>query len=365
MEYIMTMTHKERLEAVKEGRKTDRPAFAAWGPHMNLVDRNLKDFAEATIAYQNAYQFDFIKLMPNGMYFTEDFGQKLKPAEHIFDDTWMNVQESAITDPHQWSKLRVPDLKKGALAREIEVCKRVNDYFQGDVPVLATVFSPFIWMGEMTGGFFHPEVILSHFEYSLKYVKPALEIIAETNERLMEAFVDAGAAGFFLGYQCGMAKRMGKEMFDEYAKKYDIRNINAVKDRTMFNMAHICHGDAQTSEWFLDYPVDAFNWADQEEGQHSIAEMRQLTDKVLVGGLNHGNGHDYKDLMCRYLPSSDFAGSDREEIKAHIKKKVCEALKAGGPKTVISGGCGWSEGSLPRFPLWREVMEELGEEDFN
>lgn len=48
-----------------------------------------------------------------------------------------------------------------------------------------------------------------------------------------------------------------------------------------------------------------------------------------------------------------------------MKKKVLEALQAGGPKTVISGGCGWSEGSLPRFPLWREVMEEIGEENRN
>ena len=359
------MTHKERLMAVKEGRKTDRPAFVAWGPHMNLVDRNAKDFTEATIAYQNTYKFDFIKLMPNGMYFTEDFGQLLRPAAHIYDDTWMNVQASAINDPHQWAKLKVPDLKTGALAREIEVCKRVNDYYQGDVPVLATVFSPFIWMGEMTGGFFHPEVILSHFEYSGSYARAALEVISETNERLMEAFVDAGAAGFFLGYQCGMAKLMGRDMFDECTRKYDVSNINAIKDRTWFNMAHICHGDASTSQWFLDYPVDAFNWADQEQGQLTIGEMRQKTDRVLVGGLDHANGHGYKELEGRYKPSSDFAGNDRDEIKGHIKMKVIEALKAGGVKTVISGGCGWSEGSLPRFPLWREVMEEIGEEGWN
>ena len=82
-------------------------------------------------------------------------------------------------------------------------------------------------------------------------------MIAETNEKLMEAFLDAGASGFFFGYQCGMAKLMGKEMFEEFGKKYDIRNIEAVKNRTWFNMAHVCHGDAATSEWFLDYPVDA------------------------------------------------------------------------------------------------------------
>ena len=91
--------------------------------------------------------------------------------------------------------------------------------------------------------------------------------------------------------------------------------------------------------------------------------MRKLTDKVLVGGLNHANGYGYKELESRYKPSSDFAGTDREEVKAHVKQKVKEALKAGGPKTVISGGCGWSEGSLPRFPLWREVMEEIGKEN--
>ena len=252
--------------------------------------------------------------------------------------------------------------KKGALGREVEACKRICDHFQGEVPVLPTIFSPFIWMGEMTGGYFRQETIVSHFIHSEKYCRPALEMITETNEKLMEAFLDAGASGFFFGYQCGMAKLMGKEMFEEFGKKYDIRNIEAVKNRTWFNMAHVCHGDAATSEWFLDYPVDAFNWSDQDPAMHSIGEMRNLTDKVLVGGLKHANEFGYRDPAARYLPSDDFKGDDREIVKAHIKEKVCDALRQGGPKTVISGGCGWGEGSLPRFSLWREVMEEVGQE---
>ena len=76
---------------------------------------------------------------------------------------------------------------------------------------------------------------------------------------------------------------------------------------------------------------------------------------MCIRDRDHANGHGYKELEGRYKPSSDFAGNDRDEIKGHIKMKVIEALKAGGVKTVISGGCGWSEGSLPRFPLWREV----------
>ena len=142
------ITHTQRVKAALEGKMLDRPAFAAWGPHMNLVDRNAKDFARATIDYQNAHHFDFIKVMPNGMYFPEAFGQKLKDADFILDETWQNVQVNAINDPHEWAKLKVPSMKEGVFAREIEAVKRIADYFQGDVPVLPTVFSPFIWMGD-------------------------------------------------------------------------------------------------------------------------------------------------------------------------------------------------------------------------
>ena len=95
------ITHTQRVKAALEGKMLDRPAFAAWGPHMNLVDRNAKDFARATIDYQNAHHFDFIKVMPNGMYFPEAFGQKLKDADFILDETWQNVQVNAINDPHE------------------------------------------------------------------------------------------------------------------------------------------------------------------------------------------------------------------------------------------------------------------------
>ncbi|AEC01354.1 uroporphyrinogen decarboxylase family protein [Parasphaerochaeta coccoides] len=356
------ISHTQRVKAALEGKILDRPAFVAWGPHMNLVDRNAKDFAKATIDYQNAYGFDFIKVMSNGLYFPEAFGQKIRPAEHILDETWQNTQINVINDPHEWARLKVPSMKEGVFAREIEVVKRLVDYFQGDVPVLPTVFSPFIWMGEMTGGYFRQETIVAHFKYSEKYARIGLAVVNETNELLMEEFVKAGADGFFLGYQAGMAGIMGKEMFEEYGKKYDIRNIQKIKDRTWFNMAHVCHGDAALSEWFLDYPVEALNWADQDSEQHSFAEMRRLTDVVLVGGLNHSTHGSYKDLSVMIKSPSDLSGTCRDEIKARIKVKIRNAIAAAGSKVIISGGCGWGIGSLPRFGLWEEAMEEIGQD---
>ena len=335
------ITHTQRVKAALEGKILDRPAFAAWGPHMNLVDRNAKDFARATIDYQNSYHFDFIKVMPNGMYFPEAFGQKLKDADFILDETWQNVQVNVVNDPHEWAKLKVPSMTEGVFAREIEVIKRLADYYQGDVPILPTVFSPFIWMGEMTGGFFRQETIISHFKYSEEYARMGLKVVNETNEILMEKFVEAGADGFFLGYQAGMAGKMGKEMFEEYGKKYDIENIEKIKDKTWFNMAHVCHGEAAFTEWFLDYPVEAVNWSDQWKEHYSMAEMRERTDKVLVGGLNHSDNGSYKDLSIMVKSPSDLSGASREEIKGRIKRKVKAALDGAGPKVILSGGCGF------------------------
>ena len=59
---------------------------------------------------------------------------------------------------------------------------------------------------------------------------------------------------------------------------------------------------------------------------------------------------------------SDLSGSNRAAIKARVKAKVQQALRDAGPKLIVSGGCGWGLGSLPRFALWEEVMEEVGAE---
>lgn len=355
------MTHTERLKAVVAGKKADRPAFVAWGPHFCLTDRYLDDFVKTTINYQNSYDFDFIKVMPNGMYFPEAFGQKLEPASNWFEETWRTTTKYLINDPHEWEKLKAPNIREGALAREIEAVKRICDYYQGTVPVLPTLFSPFVLMGEMTGGYCRQEIICAHFHYSEKYAKIGLEIVSEVNMKLAEAFVKAGADGFFLAYQGGLAGKLGKDLFEELIKPKDIETINLIRKDTWFNMAHVCNGNAEYFKWFLDYPVDAFNWADQHAGEMSLAEARKHTDKVLVGGLNHAISRPWS-IEDKILLKDDLSGTNRDEIKKHLKEKALNAIKAAGPKVVVSGGCSWGLGALPRFHLYHEVMEEVGRE---
>ena len=52
---------------------------------------------------------------------------------------------------------------------------------------------------------------------------------------------------------------------------------------------------------------------------------------------------------------------DDEAVKT-AKLLAADAVEQAGPKLIVSGGCGWGLGSLPRFSLWEEVMEEVGAE---
>ena len=100
------MTHRERLMKAVKGEWLDRPCAAFWGPHYNLEEANARDLAYATIANQQAYGWDFIKVMESGMYFPEAFGQEL--PENFTEDmqSWVNVEKFIVNHGKDWLKLK-------------------------------------------------------------------------------------------------------------------------------------------------------------------------------------------------------------------------------------------------------------------
>ena len=193
------MTKAERIRAMTEGRPVDRAGISGW-LHMPMVDRYVKDFTKATIDFTDNMGWDFVKLMSNGHYFAEAYGAEIR---------WRN-------DPKEWSGeiLRYPARTAEDLAalavlepeenpvfrREIEIARNVCAHYNGDVPVLATIFTPLTWMQEMMRSTVPGPALQMMAEHPAE-VHKALEALLETNKKLMDRMIEAGVDGFFVSTQ--------------------------------------------------------------------------------------------------------------------------------------------------------------------
>lgn len=349
-----TMTKMERVKAVLAGQPVDRPPFVAWGPHLNLEDRHTGDFTKAVIAYEDQHDFDILKVMQNGLYFAEDFGQIVDPPLNSDDAGFKKTRRPAFATIEDLEKVTTHPITEGALAREIESIRILCEYYKDKVPVLPTVFGPYRMFTHMFNGpGFKPllfegkavDFIKSHEELYFH----VMDVLSEQIIMNMNGFLDVGAAGFFF---CPSGTYphdpFTDEEYEKYIRPYDEKVLSAVYDRTFFTMLHICGMEVQHMDRMLTLPAQAINWEDCSPMNPSIAEVRAKTDKVLMGGVDR---------------NADFYGPSRDKVKAVLKMKVKEAMRqAGDSKFVAAVGCESPREITHRFVVWREVMAELADE---
>lgn len=87
----------------------------------------------------------------------------------------------------------------------------------------------------------------------------------------------------------------------------------------MVRVLHV-HGTELDMTRVLDYPVEVLSVSDRLRGNPSLAELRRLSDKCLMGGI------DESSLIEMSLP----------ELRAHVRDAVAQA---GREKLILSPGC--------------------------
>lgn len=338
------MNATERLRALLEGKPVDRMAATVW-KHTTMVDRHQDDFFKKTVQINRENDWDLIKICHNGFYFIEDMGCKIEWPSNEIDMPRMVY--FPINDPFDWKRLKRLSVNKGAWKREIEFTKRLADYYQGTVPVLGTVFSPFTTAGEMTGGYPRREMIVAQLRNHPEVIEKALEQLTEMTIEFSVALAEAGADGIFYADQFGSSNFLTPEEHAAYVRKYDMQVFDAIKDKTWFNMLHVHGYDNLMMECVADYPVQAFNWEDRL-GNYSLADMRKLTDKILVGGIEQAH---------------DFDCNDREQLKEFFKERIRDARAQAGDKFIVAPGCVVPT-HVPeyKFNVLREAVNEVSAE---
>jgi uroporphyrinogen decarboxylase len=272
-----TMSHRERIEKALAFEETDRLPFGFWW-HFPNQDRAPRRLAQLSLELQQKLDLDFIKFSPYGLYSVVDWdvtldvqGGKLPPIQ----------AEYPIKKPADWHRLRRLRGTEGEYLIVLEAQRIALSEMQQRVPLVQTVFSPLTTALKLAG----PEMLLTHLRDAPTAVHAGLAIIAETTRGFAAEVLARGADGLFFASQTANEGYLTRTECREFAKKYDMVVLDAVKGRSWFNILHL-HGEKVMFDEVLDYPVQALNYHDREAGP-SLAELRKKTRKCLVGGIGH------------------------------------------------------------------------------
>lgn len=309
---MATMTRRERVEAALNGGEVDRVPIGLWG-HFPSDPHRAEDLARETVAYQQRYDWDFVKVMPSGMYFPEALGCTLTPASG--PGAVNDLADSVIKRPEDWERLPVLNPNEGWLAEHLQSVRLIRAALGPDIPIIQTLFSPLTVAHKLS--------LHVPFENSVRSHRLALEAglraIAEGTKRFAAATLDAGADGFFFATQEANRDTLSEDDFLALGKRYDREILDAVADRASFVMLHVCRTNI-LADLVADYPVNAMNW-DHHHTRPGLGEARQVWSQALVGGLDR-----YGAIL----------NGQPEDVAAEAHAAIAEA----GPRRfILSAGC--------------------------
>jgi len=272
----MSYTHRERLEITLSRETPDRPPVAFWH-HFPVDDQDAITLAQATIKYQEQFDFDLIKVMPASSYCLKDWGA---------EDQWRGNPEGTrdytkrvISQPEDWKRLNVLDPNKGYLGQQLRCLALLHEVFSDHTPILPTIFNPLSQAKNLVG----PVSLIKHLRLYPDALHSGLETIQKTTLRFIESAKQYDIAGIFYAIQHASYLEMTESEYQEFGTTYDLPLLNAVSD-LWANMAHI-HGEEIMFDLVSKYPVQILNWHDRETAP-SLGDGLTRFPGAVCGGIN-------------------------------------------------------------------------------
>jgi uroporphyrinogen decarboxylase len=305
------MNHRNLIERAINREKVDSIPVSFWR-HFPVDDQNAESLAKSTLAYQNLFDFDLVKVSPSSSYCLVDWGAK---------DVWnghpegtRDYLEPVINKPEDWERLKILDPKKGQLGEQLKCLKLIKSKLNANTPFIQSIFSPLAQAKNLAG-----KTDLQF--YLRKYpgqFKAGLDVITKTTARFLEECLKIGIDGLFYAVQYASYDLLSEEEFISFGKSFDSQ-LFEIMGEFWLNMLHI-HGNNIMFDNVADYPVQIVNWHDRE----TIPDLRK--GKALINGAVCG-GLGRLDTMV--------LGNSQK-----VKKEIADAIKqTEGTGLIIGTGC--------------------------
>ena len=304
-------TKRERLEAIIGGELPDRPAVALWR-HFPGCDQDPAELAASTLAFQQQYDFDFVKVTPASSFCVRDWGA---------EDRWLGNQEGTreyvrvpIQEADDWRGLTELDPEQGVLGGQLRCLERIGATLGDEVPFIQTIFNPLSQAKNLVG----KQNLVAHVRQHPQAVLAGLETITATTVRFIEAARQRGIAGIFLAVQHASYELLTEDEYRQFGLPFDRRLLEAA-DGLWLNVLHL-HGRRVMFDLLSDYPVQVVNWHDRETPP-SLAEGQARVRGAVLGGLRQW------ETMVRGSPDE-------------VRREAADALaQTGGRRFILGTGC--------------------------
>jgi uroporphyrinogen decarboxylase len=304
------VTKRERVYAAIDGKPVDRPPVALWR-HFPQDDQRAETLAQAHAAFFTQFDWDLLKVTSASGFYGDDWG--LKSTYKANREGVRHYTERPIKKETDWPKLKRLDVTTGVYGRELKALRLLRKALPDEI-ILATVFSPLTIARTLAG----ETALLRYLRDSIDETHEGLDIITEATARFSEECLSAGADGLFFATQCASTAYMPIEEYEEFARPYDLRVLDAARHAEII-MLHI-HGERIMFEQLTDYPVHVINWHDRRTDP-SLKEARAKFSGALAGGV------DGMETIGK---------ASAEQVTAEVKEAIAQVA---GNKFMVTAGC--------------------------
>lgn len=300
------------------GGTSRRFLTAAW-QHFVGEEYDPVRFATATVDFTRTWDWDWVKINPRAVYYSEAWGSVFDPEDYV--GVVPRQISPAITGVADLAKIVPLDPRTNpALAEHVASARLIREQLP-DLALVQTVFSPLSVLLQLAGLPLYPGAVVpgsttafTHaelLEADPELTHAALAAIAQTFAdyvALLVAPVEDGGAGldgiFYAVTGTASSGHFDKPAFDEFSKPYDAQVLDAVGDGLV--VFHTCRADSHP-EWFTGDRVDALQWDQFQNGNPSLDTDLGVT---VVGGV-------FNELFA--------VGGDRALVTAQLETTLADA----------------------------------------
>jgi uroporphyrinogen decarboxylase len=274
------MNRRERVFAAVRGEPVDRLPVSFWG-HFYHRESSAADLVDATLEFQRAHDWDWVKLNPRKHYHVEPWGVAYtysgRPNEKPVLAEW------PVHRADDWKHIGKRDPGQGAFAEQLDAVRLMRRALPADVPLIETVFTPLAVLGEMVK---EPQELREHMRTHPDLVRAALEAVTVTYEGYVRRVMAAGVDGlYFATVDWASQDLMSAADLDAWARPYDLRVLNAA-GAAPFHVLHVCKRRNLLLEMNA-YPVAAFSYDASDPSNPPLRDALARMPGAFMGGISH------------------------------------------------------------------------------